>query len=282
MLIEATAKTITENVIDQLLSLIRSGAWKAGDEMPSERELMLRLGVGRSCVREALQSVASLGFIELRAGRRAKVKEFSASQLFDPAQMAGLLGAEDLIHLWQVRVALEVAAMRLAADRMDAARLAQLGRILDDLSDHMERSDLPAFIESDLAFHQCMIQATGNPIFVEVYNVITRAIRASVSITGSIPGGMQRGVRVHRALFDVLKTQDPVAAEAAMRAHLGDPERFREAYSRFGSRPSGNAGGSALGTSSGPTDRASNGDRSQEVGPSSSKEMRRRARGNSA
>ena len=272
MLIEATAKTITENVIDQMLSLIRSGAWKAGDDLPSERELMLRVGVGRSCVREALQSVASLGLIELRAGRRAKVKQFSASLLFDPAQMAGLLGAEDLVHLWQVRVTLEVAAIRLAADRLDAASLAQLGRILDDLSGHMERSDLTAFIESDLAFHRCVIQATGNPIFIEVYNVITRAIRASVRITGSIPGGMQRGVRVHRTLFEALKAKDPVAAEAAMRAHLGEPDRFREAYNRLVSRPSGTVGGSGLGASSRACDRASKAAQDQEAGPSSSKE----------
>jgi DNA-binding FadR family transcriptional regulator len=246
MLTTATAKTITENVIDQMLSLIRSGAWKAGDELPSERELMLRLRVGRSCVREALQAVASLGLVELRAGRRAKVKEFLASQIFDPVQMAGLLRAEDLIHLWQVRVALEVAAMRLAVDRLDAASLTQLGRIVDDLSEQMERSDLTAFIESDLAFHQCVIQATGNPIFVEVYKVIMRAIRASVRITGSIPGGMQRGVRVHRALFEALRTKDAAAAEAAMREHLGDPDRFREAYDRLVSRPSDNAGGSGV------------------------------------
>jgi DNA-binding FadR family transcriptional regulator len=265
-----------------MLSLIRSGAWKGGDGLPSERELMLRLGVGRSCVREALQSVASLGLIALRAGRRAKVKQFSASLVFDPAQMAGLLGAEDLIHLWQVRVALEVAAIRLAAGRLDAASLAQLGRILDDLSGHMERSDLPAFIEADLAFHRCVIQATGNPIFLEVYTVITRAIRASVRITGSIPGGMQRGVRVHRALFNALKTKDPVAAEAAMRAHLGKPDRFREAYNRLVSHSAGDAGGSGLEAASGGRDGASQAIRGQEAGPSSPKESRRRARANSA
>jgi len=232
MLITATAQTITENVIEQILRLIRDGTWKPGDLLPPEKDLTRVLGVGRSCVREALQGVASLGLVELRAGRRTRVKSPSFRTLFDPAGMAALLQPEDLIHLLEARLAVEVAAARLAAERIDAERLAALERTVEALSTHMAAGDVPQYVEADLAFHEVLIAATGNPIFREVYQVIRRGIRASLRLTSSAPGGMRYGHGEHRAILDAIKARDVPQAEAAMRAHLGEAHKYLTAFAR--------------------------------------------------
>ena len=53
----------------QLLAQVRSGIYEPGMRMPSERELMASLGVGRSTIREALNGLAVLGVIEIRHGQ---------------------------------------------------------------------------------------------------------------------------------------------------------------------------------------------------------------------
>ena len=229
MLTAATSITLTESVIAQLLGLIRGGKLKPSDFLPSEKALAVQMGVSRPCVREALQAVASFGVIELRSGRRARVKPLSPHSIFDPARLSALLAPEDLLHLCQVREAIEVAAIRLAAQFITPAQLKQLERIVSNLSRQAEQSDLGAYVESDLAFHKCLIEATGNPIFVQVYEVISRAFRASVRVTGSAPGGMRRGLFDHKAILKELKAKNPQNAEKAMRSHLGSPKSHFEA-----------------------------------------------------
>ena len=220
MLIAARSKTLTENVIEQLLTLIRTGKCQPGERLPSESQLTQQLGVSRACVREALQAVAQTGVIELRAGRRARVKAPSARSLFDPAGMAGLLEPESLVHLWQVRMAIEVAAVRFATELIEPEGITQLEHALADQARAMETGDVTKYNEADLAFHQHLIRATGNPIFVELYKTIRRGIQASQSVT-TRSLGMQRGVLGHSAILDAVRAKDPAGAEAAMRSHLG-------------------------------------------------------------
>ncbi len=229
MLNAARSQTLTEDIIDQLLGLIRNGTWKPGESLPSERTLMGQLGVSRPCLREALQALSALGVIEVRAGRRARIKGPTIQSIFDPARMSGLLQPDDLIHLWEIRTALEVAATRLAAERIGPEWLSRLEEAVRAMSCCAEQSSLADYVEADLDFHRCLAEATGNPMFVEVHGVIQRTIRFSVQTTGAIPGGMDRGLRAHTAILEALRSRDPVAAEAAMRAHLGGPNRYRDA-----------------------------------------------------
>ena len=48
---------LSDEVFSRLKQLIENGELKAGDEMPSERELMERFGVGRPAIREAMQAL---------------------------------------------------------------------------------------------------------------------------------------------------------------------------------------------------------------------------------
>ena len=63
-----THNTLSRSVAGRLLDLILDGTIKPGEKMLSERTLIARLKVGRSTVREALQTLASCGVVEIRPG----------------------------------------------------------------------------------------------------------------------------------------------------------------------------------------------------------------------
>ena len=60
------AERLSKSVADDLLARITRGEYKAGDRLPSEQELMGAYGVGRNTVREAMQSLRTLGLVEIR------------------------------------------------------------------------------------------------------------------------------------------------------------------------------------------------------------------------
>lgn len=67
--------TLAHSVAERLMHLIADGTIKPGEKIPSERELMERLQVARSTVREALQTLAAHNVIEIRPGVGAFVRE---------------------------------------------------------------------------------------------------------------------------------------------------------------------------------------------------------------
>src|SRR5258707_997034 len=65
-------RKLYEEVADQLERLIADGEFAAGDQLPSERELMRQFGVGRPAIREALFHLRKMGLVQIRSGERAR------------------------------------------------------------------------------------------------------------------------------------------------------------------------------------------------------------------
>jgi len=55
--------TIPDEIIDQIHSMILTGELSPGDRLPAERQLCEMFNVGRSSIREALKTLASIGII---------------------------------------------------------------------------------------------------------------------------------------------------------------------------------------------------------------------------
>ncbi len=69
------------SIVNRLRDMIEHDGLKAGDKIPSERELSERLNVGRSSVREALRALELLGLIETRRGEGTFIRDFKGHKL---------------------------------------------------------------------------------------------------------------------------------------------------------------------------------------------------------
>ncbi|MBL4647305.1 MAG: FadR family transcriptional regulator, partial [Rhizobiales bacterium] len=75
---------LAEKVLHRILGLIHSGNLKAGDRLPSERNLMEIFAVSRPPIREALSALSVLGVVESRHGGGATITDLDAKKLLAP------------------------------------------------------------------------------------------------------------------------------------------------------------------------------------------------------
>src|SRR5204862_25361 len=137
---------------ERLREQILSGELEPGAEL-AEVALSEQLGVSRGPVREALGRLASEGLVIVRPRRGAVVRSLSK---------------EEFLELYQVREALEMMAVRLAVPRLSKDDLEDLQRLNQTMARHAERDEVARFFEANLAFHDRLLEASGNTTLQEL------------------------------------------------------------------------------------------------------------------
>ncbi|MDR3493290.1 MAG: transcriptional regulator NanR [Ancalomicrobiaceae bacterium] len=223
-------KRLSDEVSVRLRKLIQSGELKTGDEMPSERELMERFGVGRPAVREAMFALANKGLIEISHGERARVLEITAQSIIDqvdlPAKLMLSGSSETLEHLKSARIFFERGLVRVAAAKATPADVAELRQLLREQKQQL--GDSEGFIASDMAFHIAIARMSRNPIFPAVSQAMLGWLQAYHADMLIWTGQETYTLEEHEEIANAIEAADPDLAEQAMTRHL---ERSRALYS---------------------------------------------------
>lgn len=218
-------KSISEQVAQRLLTMIRSGLLKPGQQLPPERELAAMLGVGRPAVREAIRGLALLGLLRIRQGEGTFVGKLETRELLEPLEMIIDLNAGTLEALFDARLIIETGVAALAATHMAEEELERLNRNVEDEARLL--SDPAAFAAADVEFHEAIIEACDNPFLQSIAGSLYMLGKKSRTITSRIPATLERSLQDHRDILVALKARDPQRAADAMRTHL---IRVRDAY----------------------------------------------------
>ena len=217
-----TRQKLSDQVFDRLWEMIVCGELKPGDTIPSERKLMEKFAVGRPAVREALQALANKGVVTISHGERSRVNELSANIAFDQIDDVAklLLSAEpsNLEHLKQVRKILEAGIVRIAAINCNDGDIAELRQLIEKQQQQLKKPK--DFIETDIAFHTAMANATRNPLLQAVTHAMLTWLFDYYKPLLHWSGRENTTLLEHEKLVDHLEARDADAAAALMREHL--------------------------------------------------------------
>ena len=122
MLAEGDDLSGAEKVFAFFRDALLDGSLKPGERLLGERELSLRLGVSRPLLREALRSLAMLGFLDIRHGKGAYVRQADINVLSDFFTFCLAQQPDILDDVMQARIAIECQAIRLACERATRKR----------------------------------------------------------------------------------------------------------------------------------------------------------------
>jgi GntR family transcriptional repressor for pyruvate dehydrogenase complex len=204
-------------VAGELLAYLLSGAVKAGERIPSERELAEKLGVGRSAVREALKPLALLGVVDVRQGNGTFFRGTDSALLPRVIEWGLLLGERTVVDLVDARRPVEVALVRFAAQRRTDAHLRQLQEHLTA----MRQSDtVEGFTEADAAFHLCIAEAASSTVLSSILNSIRELLRTWIRTVVSDMPKTDSLYREHVKIFKAVEAGDADAAALAMGLHI--------------------------------------------------------------
>src|ERR1700737_3049053 len=178
-------QTLTSQVIEYILGLIKSGKVKPGERLPTEMDLTGSLGVSRTCVREAMKSLESLRLISVRPKVGAIVLEPSPATLFSAEHLSAMAHRHQTDVLIEFRKIIEVGLAPIAAEKATEEDLAAMKKAIEDHKRAIatDRIVYPA----DIAFHQALAAATKNPIAVMVLEMISEPLFEQRRLTNGVP-----------------------------------------------------------------------------------------------
>ncbi|QFY63995.1 transcriptional regulator NanR (plasmid) [Rhizobium grahamii] len=224
-------RKLSDEVFDRLERMITSGELQPGDEMPSERVLMERFGVGRPAIREAMQSLANKGLVNISHGERAKVLKLTARSIFQQVDLTAKImlsqSSDSLEHLKSARIFFERGMAREAAQRATKADISDLKEIIERQRNSLGQAE--EFIAADMHFHTRIAQISGNPIYVAVSEAMLAWLKQYHTEMLIWTGKEKFTLVEHEEIVDRLEAGDAEGSETAILKHL---ERSRALYSK--------------------------------------------------
>src|ERR1700761_1324815 len=97
----------SDRVVSQVMGMVRAGSLKAGDRLPSERELAEMFQVSRPTVREALRALGALGVLKTRHGSGICVSPLQAADILGPLTFFLSLQDVQVDRLYEARRLIE-------------------------------------------------------------------------------------------------------------------------------------------------------------------------------
>jgi DNA-binding GntR family transcriptional regulator len=190
---------LVERVYSALLHSITEGTLAPGARLAQE-DLAAQLNVSRQPVLQALRLLKKDGFV-IDAGKRGV--------------MVTPIDAAWIAQVYQLRGALDALAARLAAERkadidpslIERGRKAARGR------------SVAALVETDIAFHTAIYQASGNTLIEESASGHWAHIRRAMSAVLLSAGVRESVWDEHAAILAAIRKGDVAGAEHLTREH---------------------------------------------------------------
>ena len=217
------ARSLHGHVIRELGKRIVVGDLSPGDILPREEDLAVSMDVSRTALREALKVLSAKGLIESRprVGTRVRQKHFWNQLDADVLSWrCASMPTDDFIEkLVEMREIIEPAAAAAAARRRTDADLAKVDAAYQQMK---ASSDPDEWAVADLAFHDAVLQATGNELMVSLFSVVESALGMFFVLSAQTAGDFKYSLPRHLKVLEAIRRQQPEAARKAMQGMIVD------------------------------------------------------------
>jgi DNA-binding GntR family transcriptional regulator len=196
---QRTQVLVKQNLATQLREEILAGKITAGAKIV-EGTWARYFGVAQSSVREALNILVAEGFVTKGHGRSARVLNLSK---------------QDIIHLYQLRGALEGLAARLLSEQK--VPLADLEGAIAEIQRAVEADNVREIITSMQRFHMTLLEKTGNSFLLEEGRRLIIPLfdfTLMRALTHGFDGSpWKQNLERHKQILDAILTGPPYFAE---------------------------------------------------------------------
>ncbi|UCD32587.1 MAG: FadR family transcriptional regulator [Desulfobacterales bacterium] len=213
---------IYEKIVSEIKELIQKGSLRAGDQLPTERELSETFKVSRTSVREAFRILESQGFLESRQGHGTYIALTSVDAMVQPLASVLLEEKDQQAELFEMRRILESQLAYLAAERATPEDIKKMEAILAQQEEQIAKGGTG--IEADDEFHYALAEAANNRILLHIINATMGFLAKSRESYLLVEKRAERSLTHHREVLNAIKAENGDLAARAMRKHIEDIE----------------------------------------------------------
>lgn len=212
---------MSEAIVEQIRSLIRSERLRPGDRLPSERDLGERMGVSRVTVREALRVLEAGGLVEIRVGSRGGAFVTSPTSSKVGSGLAELISLSPLTagEVTEARQVVELGIIPIAVERATDADIADLREMVRQHQAALKKGEYDMTMSA--AFHVRVAACTHNSAIEMLVHTFHGPLLMSLreaQVAAPLMG--HRGTTEHRDFVEALASRDAERATEIMRRHL--------------------------------------------------------------
>ncbi|HEY7378555.1 MAG TPA: GntR family transcriptional regulator [Steroidobacteraceae bacterium] len=190
-----------DEIRDVLVARILDGKYAAGTQL-KELALAREFNVSQAPIREALRELEGSGLVTSERYRGTRVRGADL---------------EEMRESYELRATLEIRALELAVPCAPEV-LAYMENCLRGMSAAVARSDPEAYIDDALRLHRRLIEASGNRVFVTVWDSLHFEVRGRIALRRmTAKGGHGPLVQMHAALLQKIRERDVAGARDAIK-----------------------------------------------------------------
>jgi GntR family transcriptional repressor for pyruvate dehydrogenase complex len=212
--------TTFEETVERLGTAIRIGLLGPGARLPPERDLADQLGIARSTLRQALTALTESGHLVALRGRGGGTFVAETPPIAESTRVE--LTEGHWRELLDFRVAIEVGAVVLAAERIDQAGLARLREQVEIM-----RTPAPfaTYRRADVFFHLGVAEATGLPRLVAAMTELQGEMSELIAHIAHPVPVLEKSNAQHGQLVDLLERREAWSAAQLIKEHLQGTEK---------------------------------------------------------
>ena len=216
---------LSDEVYNQIVSLISRGTLKPGDKIPSERDLAADLGISRQSVREALNRAEVMGLIDVRQGEGSFILSSINKSLKPPLTIIIEKEAERIFEFIEIRKLIEGWCAEKAASEATGEDLKNMEEILGKMKKVASKDK--QWEELDLELHLSFAKATHNVIAIHMMEALKTNFKPFFKFAKSMPRSEKIDVlwQHHFEIFKAIKSRNPRAAQKKVIDHLNFIEK---------------------------------------------------------
>ena len=217
------APTIRQMFVDQITHMILTGDLKAGDALPTERELAEKMQISKSAAHIGLSDLQRMGFVHIKPRHKTTVADYWSSGTLETLDTilrynGGRLNKAHTRSILECRMALEGIAIDRVAQSHTEEDLARLNAVVSELQTAARQRppvDTNHMAELMFTFQHLVSVLSHNSIFPLVMNAF-RTFHLSFWKAEADQLGAEHCLLYAQTLLDCIVRRDSAAAKARM------------------------------------------------------------------
>ncbi|HEY0207549.1 FadR/GntR family transcriptional regulator [Acerihabitans sp.] len=207
-------QSVSRMVLEKIKDAMIRKELKPGDFLPSENELVTKMGVGKSSAREAIKMLEAMGVIEIIKGQGCRIKNTFDSDVLQSMIFQMILQQNTDEDLVELRLLFEISASKLAAENATEDDFQLLEKSIEKTEkDYARGIHTP---DNDINFHNLIFKSTHNPYLMLIGATIMELFRGSLTVVNVTQ--CEAILEQHRMTLKALRDKDMKAIENAVRS----------------------------------------------------------------